>query len=92
MMFYTGNIYDAVWLTGLTMLEIETYNNETFIATLPRVAKVYSGVTGNCSIDQYGDRVWGNYSINKFVKRDENIYIKTIGIYEWEKGKVEWTP
>ena len=92
MMTYTGNTYDAVWLAALTMLETGTYHNETFISTLPEVAKEYSGITGNCSIDQYGDRVWGDYTIYKFVERDDNVYIKTIGSYEWEKGKVEWKP
>ena len=92
MMFYTGNSYDAVWLAALTVLETGTYNNETFIATLPEVAKEYTGVTGNCSIDQYGDRVWGNYTINKYVERNGNVFVEEIGFYEWEKGKVEWKP
>ncbi len=92
MIFYTGNTYDAVWLAALTTLETGTYNNETFITALPQVAKEYAGVTGNCSIDQYGDRVWGNYTLYKFVERDENVYIKTIGFFEWKNGKVEWKP
>ena len=89
---YTGNIYDAVWLSALTLIEIEDYDNKTFIETFPRISKEYIGVSGNCTFDQYGNRLHGDYSIRQFVKRGWDIYIKEIGYFDWEKGEIEWKP
>ena len=83
---YSGNIYDAVWLGGLTVIEIGEYNNESFINAFPIVAKDYSGVSGNCSLDQYGDRLHGDYTIYNYVLRGESVYLSEIGYYDSEKS------
>ena len=44
---YTGNVYDAVWLSALTLIEIGDYNNVSFIESFPDVARSYEGVSGN---------------------------------------------
>ena len=78
---YSGNIYDAVWLSGLTVIEIGEYNNESFIDAFPIVAKGFTGVSGNCSLDQYGDRLQGDYTIYNYILRGESVYLSEIGYY-----------
>jgi branched-chain amino acid transport system substrate-binding protein len=87
---YKGNVYDAVWLSALTVIETGEYNNLTFIETFPEVAKNYMGATGNCSLDQYGDRLHASYNIYKYVLRGEDIYLKEIGYYDTLKTEIEW--
>ena len=88
---YTGNIYDAVWLSALTIIETGEYNNISFIETLPEIAKNYTGASGNCSLDQYGDRLHAGYNIYRYVLRDEDIYLKEIGYCDTSKNEIEWT-
>jgi ABC-type branched-subunit amino acid transport system substrate-binding protein len=87
---YTGNIYDAVTLSALTVIETGEYNNMTFIETFPELAKDYTGVSGNCSLDQYGDRLHASYHIFKFVLYGWDIYLKEIGYYDTSKLEIEW--
>ena len=88
---YTGNIYDAVWLSALTVIETGKYNNISFIDTFPEIAKDYTGVSGNCSLDQYGDRLNAGYNIYKYVLRGEDIYLKEIGYCDTSKPEIDWT-
>jgi ABC-type branched-subunit amino acid transport system substrate-binding protein len=87
---YKGNIYDAVWLSALTVIEIGEYNNTAFIEAFPRVAGNYTGVSGNCSLDKYGDRLHADYHIYRYVLRDENIYLKEIGYLDTSKPEITW--
>ncbi len=89
---YTGNVYDSIWLAALTMMETGEYDNETFIEAFPAVARGYRGISGNCTFDQYGDRLVGNYHILQYVKHGWDVYTKKIGFYDWENGAVEWKP
>ena len=88
---YTGNTYDAVWLSALTMIEIGDYNNVSFIESFPDVARSYEGVSGNCSLDQYGDRLYGNYHIYNYVKRGWDVYLSEIGYYDSENSCISWS-
>ena len=88
---YTGNIYDAVWLSALTIIETGEYNNLTFIETFPEVARDYTGASGNCSLDQYGDRLNACYNIYEYILRGEDIYLKEIGYCDTSKPEIEWT-
>jgi len=87
---YTGNVYDAVWLSALTVIETGENNNISFIETFPEVAKNYTGATGNCSLDQYRDRLNASYNIYKYILRGEDIYLKEIGYYDTSKPEIEW--
>ena len=88
---YTGNIYDAVWLSALTVIETGEYNNLTFIETFPEVARDYTGASGNCSLDQYGDRLNAGYNIYEYILRGEDIYLIEIGYCDTLKPEIEWT-
>ncbi|MCW4013988.1 MAG: hypothetical protein NWF07_13525 [Candidatus Bathyarchaeota archaeon] len=88
---YTGNVYDAVWLSALTVMETGEYNNVTFIETFPEIAQDYTGVSGNCSLDQYGDRLHAGYNIYKYVLRGENVYLKEIGYCDTSLPGIQWT-
>ena len=85
---YTGNIYDALWLSALTIVEIGEYNNESFIETFPFIAKDFTGVSGDCSLDQYGDRLYGDYFIYNFILRGWDVYLSKIGYYDSEYNKI----
>jgi len=88
---YTGNMYDAVMLSALTVIEIGEYNNLTFIETFPEIARNYIGVSGNCSLDQYGDRLHAGYHIYKYVLQGWDVYLKEIGYYDTEETEIHWT-
>ncbi|MCW4013989.1 MAG: hypothetical protein NWF07_13530 [Candidatus Bathyarchaeota archaeon] len=87
---YKGNIYDAVWLSALTVIQTGEYNNLTFIETFPKVAQNYTGASGNCSLDQYGDRLNAGYNLYKYVLRGEDIYLKEIGYCDTSKPDIDW--
>ena len=88
---YTGNVYDAVWLSALTVIKTGEYNNLTFIETFPEIARDYTGVSGNCSLDQYRDRLHASYNIYNYVRRGEDIYLKEIGYYNTENIEIRWS-
>ena len=88
---YTGNLYDAVWLSALTVIQTGEYDNVTFIETFPEVARDYNGVSGNCNLDQYGDRLNAGYNIYKYVLRGENVYLKEIGYCDTSLPGIQWT-
>ena len=58
---------------------------------LPANARDYAGVTGNYSLDHYGDRLYAGYNIYKYVLKGENVYVKEIGYYDTSKPEIEWT-
>jgi branched-chain amino acid transport system substrate-binding protein len=61
--FYAAATYDAYWLLAMSVLEAGTSDAVSVKRVLPDVAYGYSGASGICTFDQYGDRLNTNYNI-----------------------------
>jgi ABC-type branched-subunit amino acid transport system substrate-binding protein len=61
--FYDANLYDVCWVLALSALEAGSDDASAMREVIPEVAARYQGVTGNCTLDQYGDRNIGLYGI-----------------------------
>ena len=87
---YDGALYDACWIAALSVIEAGSTLNTSLIETIPRVASGYIGATGECSLDEYGDR--GNADFILYEYRDVDGIIKRVetGHYSWLSGKIEW--
>ena len=78
---YTYNIYDAIWVAALAIIEARTYDSEIIAKILPDVASRYFGVSGWTILDENGDRAGGDYGIWSVVEVDGKYEWKLTGIY-----------
>ena len=78
---YTYNIYDAIWVAALAIIEARTYDGEVIAKILPDVASRYFGVSGWTLLDENGDRAGGDYGIWSVVEVDGKYEWKLTGIY-----------
>lgn len=60
--------YDACWLMALSVLQANSSDPEDVIVVLPSVCESYEGVLGNCTLNEYGDRVSTDYKIYKWTE------------------------
>jgi len=72
--------YDACWLMALSVLQANSSNPETVKAVLPIVCSSYEGVLGDCSLNEYGDRVSTDYKVFQWTK-SEDAFFNDIGYY-----------
>jgi ABC-type branched-subunit amino acid transport system substrate-binding protein/PKD repeat protein/RNA polymerase subunit RPABC4/transcription elongation factor Spt4 len=62
---YTANLYDICWIYALSVFSTDSVDAITIKKVLPDIAAGYNGITGNCELDENGDRapykfdVWG---------------------------------
>ena len=61
--FHAATTYDAYWLLALSVLEAGSSDTASVKRVLPEVANGYSGASGICTFDEYGDRLNTNYNI-----------------------------
>jgi len=76
--FYEANIYDICWLYALSVLETGTDNATKVKGVLLEIASEYVGITGNCSLDHYGDRNTAAYRIYRYVEDESGAYAKKL--------------
>jgi branched-chain amino acid transport system substrate-binding protein len=74
--YYEANLYDVCWILSLSVLEAGSDNASALRSVIPDIAAGYPGVTGNCTLDQYGDR---------------NIALFGIYRYEVVDGELSWS-
>ena len=59
---YASTAYDALWVAALAENQTKQTNNiEVLKNAFTRIANSYKGITGNVSLDQNGDRKYGDY-------------------------------
>jgi branched-chain amino acid transport system substrate-binding protein len=59
---YASTAYDALWVAALDENQTkESSNIEQLKNVFTRIASSYNGITGNVSLDQNGDRRYGDY-------------------------------
>jgi branched-chain amino acid transport system substrate-binding protein len=77
---YASNAYDALWVAALAENQTnQTSNIEQLKSTFTKIANSYHGITGNTSLDQNGDRKYGDYEYWSVVRDKHNPES-----FEWE--------
>jgi branched-chain amino acid transport system substrate-binding protein len=65
---YASTAYDALWVAALSENQTnQTSNIEQLKSTFAKIANSYHGITGNTSLDQNGDRKYGDYEYRTLV-------------------------
>lgn len=73
--------YDACWLMVLSVLQAQSSNPEDVIDVLPSVCESYEGVLGDCSLNEYGDRVATDYRVYTWEYDRGKTLFNEIGYY-----------
>ena len=73
--------YDACWLMALSVIQANSSNPEEVKAVLPVICESYEGVLGNCSLNDYGDRVSTDYRVFIWENDDGEVFFKDFGYY-----------
>jgi len=61
--YYGAAAYDACWLYALAVIETGSTNIEEIKEAIPLVAKDYEGISGICTLNKCGDRVFSDSKI-----------------------------
>lgn len=78
--------YDACWLMALSVFQANSSEPEDVIAVLPNVCESYEGVLGNCTLNEYGDRVSTDYRVYTWENDDGEALFKYVGYYNSTKN------
>jgi len=84
--------YDACWLMALSVLQANSSNPEAVKAVLPMICSSYEGVLGDCSLNEYGDRVSTDYRVFTWETDDGEAFFKDIGYYNSTKKTFTYYP
>ena len=77
---YASTAYDALWVAALAENQTKQTNNiEELKNAFTRIANSYSGITGNTSLDQNGDRKYGDYEYWAVTRDKQNPEL-----FKWE--------
>ncbi|UCD44183.1 MAG: ABC transporter substrate-binding protein [Candidatus Bathyarchaeota archaeon] len=87
---FAANIYDACWVTALSVIEAGSANGADVIVVLPDVAAGYTGASGRCLLDEYGDRLGVDYALWGCFEVDGAYQCLRCGTYCNESGYVIW--
>lgn len=72
--FYTANIYDICWLYALSVIETGSDDATEIKQVLPSIASSYKGLTGDCSLDRYGDRNAALYQVYRYENTANGVH------------------
>jgi ABC-type branched-subunit amino acid transport system substrate-binding protein len=76
---YASTAYDALWVAALAENQTNQTNNiEQLKNAFTRITNSYIGITGNTSLDQNGDRKYGDYEYWTVIEDKNNS-----GSYKW---------
>ena len=73
--------YDACWLMALSVLQANSSNPEAVKAVLPMICESYEGILGDCSLNEYGDRISADYRVYTWELDGKEAYFKAFGYY-----------
>lgn len=88
--YYDAYVYDCCWVMALSVLEAGTDDGDVMRTVLPRVASNYSGMSGPCTLDAYGDRAAVDYDIWGYFDVDGETKCLKCGFYNATTGAVTW--
>ena len=82
---YASLAYDAFWVAALTLNATVTTNDFSSLKnTLVHKANSYLGVTGNTTLNDAGDRKYGNYDFWVVAEKEDHdgFYWERVGKYQ----------
>ena len=82
-------LYDALWISALTLIKTDTTYNETIIHEFPVVAEAYNGATGRCVLDSYNERYSSTYQVLCYTISDGYVSLWRCGAVNSDKS-VTW--
>ena len=82
-------LYDALWISALTLIKTGTTYNETIIHEFPVVAEAYDGATGRCVLDSYNERYSSTYQVLCYTISDGYVSLWRCGAVNSDKS-VTW--
>jgi branched-chain amino acid transport system substrate-binding protein len=89
---YASTAYDALWVAALSENQTnQTSNIEQLKSTFTKITNSYNGITGNTSLDQNGDRKYGDYeywAVARDKHNPESFDWETTGKFIHEKNPV----
>jgi len=88
--FIEANVYDGCWIMALSVIEANSTEGVAVYEALPGVAANYSGVTGRCILDEYGDRVEMDYDIWGYFEVDGEPQCLRCGLYNCTTDSITW--
>ncbi len=74
--------YDAAWLAALSIIKAGKYDGVAIKNVIMQVADNYEGVTGKLTLNKYGDRAYGSYTIWEVVLKNGKPVYKDVGSYD----------
>jgi branched-chain amino acid transport system substrate-binding protein len=82
---YASVAYDTLWVAAIAENNTKATHNINYLkSTIVKIADSYEGITGNTSLNQFGDRKYGDYDFwavrNSASTRDSFIW-KRVGKY-----------
>ncbi len=85
-----GNVYDGLWITALAVAETGSIDGTIVGSAIPSIAKSYVGVTGNCSVNDWGDR-WGvDWIILGYQQTDDSNVVTQYGTFNCTTEEITW--
>jgi ABC-type branched-subunit amino acid transport system substrate-binding protein/cell division protein FtsL len=86
--YYGASAYDACWLYALSIMEAGSTNVTMVRRAILNVSDNYIGVSGDCSLNGFGDRVRSDYNIMGFSRVGDNFIV--FGEYNSTQKTVEF--
>jgi len=88
--FIEANLYDGCWIMALSVIEANSTEGVDVCEALPDVAASYSGVTGRCLLDEYGDRIEMDYDIWGYFEVEGETRCLRCGLFNATTGTITW--
>lgn len=88
--FYDANIYDGCWVLALSALEVDSDNGTAVREVIHEVAGNYTGASGRCLMNQYGDRMAVDYALWRYFEVDGDYRNLRCGTYDYNSDEIEW--
>jgi len=88
--FYQANAYDCCWLMANLVIDTDSTDGFTLQSSVLEIAANHTGITGNLSLDENGDRVYAPYSIWGYFDVNGEYVSRVCGFYDPENDKITW--
>jgi len=88
--FYKSNVYDCCWLMAYCVIDTNTTDGVTIQSSILEVASNHTGITGDLSLDENGDRVYVPYAVWGYFEVDGEYVSRECGLYTSQSGMINW--
>jgi ABC-type branched-subunit amino acid transport system substrate-binding protein len=88
--FYEATIYDCCWVMALSVIETGSTEGSAVMDVLLEVAANYMGASGDCHLDENGDRDAVDYSLWGVFEVEGGYESLVCGTYRHDSDEVEW--